>query len=86
MSADFDINDEYQVHAYMVLGFWCSDCRRELPIDSSHEVATDKWCLDAARHARAAGWYVPPVDGRGGMDVETTYCTMCAASRRLTSA
>ena len=86
MSTDFDTHDEYQVHAYMVLRFWCSDCRRELPIDSAHEVATDEWCREAAHSARVAGWYVPPADQEGRMDVETAYCDACAVRRRLTSA
>jgi len=69
----------------MLPGFWCSDCGRDLLIDSTHEVGTDEWCLDAARYARAAGWYVPQADVEGRMDVETTYCTACAASCCLTN-
>ena len=73
MNAGFDSHDEYQVHAYLILGFWCSDCDRELPIDSAHEMPSDEWCVEVAQAARAAGWYVP-ADGEGRMDVETAYC------------
>lgn len=81
MTAGFDSHDEYQVHAYMVLGFCCSDCHRQLSINSAHEMPTDEWCFDAANNARSAGWYVPPADGEGRFDVETVYCNVCAARR-----
>jgi hypothetical protein len=80
---NYDPEDEYQIHAYMALGYSCSDCTRDLEINSVHEMASDEWCVEAAAQARSEGWYVPSISKDGQYDVETNYCADCASRRGL---
>jgi len=68
----FDLEDSFQVHAYMMVGFSCDDCDRVLEVHTPHEPVTDAWCMDAARQAREQGWYVPSPREPGAF--ETTAC------------
>jgi hypothetical protein len=77
----FDSSDIYQVHAYMSVGFICTGCGAVLDVTGPHEPASDAWCEVAAQRARVEGWYVPPPDAKGDLDVVTCFCANCAVDR-----
>ena len=52
----FDANDPFHVHAYIMLGFCCSECDCDLELHTAAEMPSDEWCVDAATEARTAGW------------------------------
>jgi hypothetical protein len=79
----FDNSNPYEVHAYFLLGFWCSDCGAELQLRSDAELPSDQWCAEAAGQARSSRWYVPPASSNGDMDIVTCYCPTCASKRGL---
>jgi hypothetical protein len=76
-----DNSDPYEVHAYFLLGFCCSDCGTELELRTDAELISDEWCAQAATQARASGWYVPPASNDG--DIVTCFCPTCASQRDL---
>jgi hypothetical protein len=82
-SMAFDNNNPYEVHAYFLLGFCCSDCGAALQLRTEAELPSDKWCAGAASRARASRWYGPPASIDGDMDIETCFCPTCAAQRGL---
>ncbi len=81
-----DLSDPYQTYAFFAVEFICLGCNRLLEVASKHESPSDEWCVDAARQARVAGWYVPPENGNGLKDIETCYCPECARDRGLPAA
>jgi hypothetical protein len=78
----YDNRDPYQAHSFFAASFVCDDCGAELPFPPG-QPASDEWCEEFARNARAAGWYVPPAEPGGVVDVWTAYCRACAAKRGL---
>jgi hypothetical protein len=83
-SGILDMSDPYDVHAFFVLSFWCSDCGAEVERDEGYEGCTDEDCKHISDKAKAAGWYVPPAEPPDGrMDVQTCFCPSCAQKRGL---
>lgn len=79
----FNIDDPFQVHAYFMVGFWCSACGAGLSLRSEAEVLSDEWCVEVADEAKSSGWHVPAPSPEGDMDVATCFCPRCAANHEI---
>jgi hypothetical protein len=69
-----NMDDPFDAHAVFALEFTCAVCERRLDIETPFEFASDDYYRFLADCAREAGWYCPPADPTGAMDVMTTYC------------
>jgi len=73
-----DTHDLYEDHAFFALMFDCEICYRVMEFTSEHAEFTDPWFHELAQQAKAEGWYVPPPDEKGMVDVMSAWCPECA--------
>jgi hypothetical protein len=69
MNDSLDMNDAHEAHAFFALLFDCENCGRVMGFQSSHTELSDEWYLELAKQAKVEGWYVPPADADGKVDV-----------------
>ncbi len=73
------MHDPFEAHAYFALMFACITCQRVMPFDSDKTEFTDEWFRELAARGKSEGWFVPPPDEAGSMDVMTAWCPACGA-------
>jgi hypothetical protein len=78
-----DMNDAHEAHAFFALLFDCENCGRVMDFQSSHTELSDEWYLELAKQAKVEGWYVPPADADGKVDVMSAWCCQCAGMMGL---
>lgn len=75
---ELDSDDPYQNHSFWMLGFWCENCRREMPFSSASAEQSGLWYHEMAMQARAEKWHIPSTDDKM-WDGLTVWCAECAA-------
>lgn len=65
-----DMNNPYDAHAVFAMSFICDRCGKQLPEPPLNTgERDDDWFLALARKAEAEGWFVPPKEADGKMNV-----------------
>ena len=75
-----DVSDPFRAHAVFALEFVCAVCGDTLLFQSTHAFASDEYFGELADMARKAGWFCPPPNPDGTVDVMTCYCPRHPAS------
>jgi hypothetical protein len=68
-------------HAVFALMFVCEDCERVMEFASAQAEFTEPWFRELGEAGKKAGWYVPPPDVNGRVDVMSAWCSECATQR-----